>query len=115
AKEERRELIKARSNIRGEFAKAEKNDSLMPTMLNITLANSQKEVGSWSQQLVIGVRAVPRYLPPSLIISNMCEAFRDRTIFSFLKFTKGELKWWDVLFGISSAKNNAITNSTSRW
>lgn len=115
AKEERRELIKARSNIRGEFAKAEKNDSLMPTMLNITLANSQKEVGSWSQQLVIGVRAVPRYLPPSLVISNMCEAFRDRTIFSFLKFTKGELKWWDVLFGISSAKNNAITNSTSRW
>lgn len=115
AKEERRELIKARSNIRGEFAKAEKSDSLMPTMLNITLANSQKEVGAWSQQLVIGVRAVPRYLPPSLVISNMCEAFRDRTIFSFLKFTKGELKWWDALFGISSAKNNAIANSTSRW
>ena len=111
----REEANKALSNIRGEMMKDVKFGGMMPTVLTITLANMKKEVGSWSQQLIIGIRAVPRYLSPSIMIANMCEAFKDRAIFNFLKFTKGELKWWDAILGLTSSRNRAISSTKNRW
>ena len=115
ARRAREEANKALSNVRGEMMKDVKFGGMMPTVLTITLANMKKEVGSWSQQLVIGIRAVPRYLSPSIMIANMCEAFKDRAIFNFLKFTKGELKWWDAILGLTSSRNRAISSTKNRW
>ena len=121
AKREERDAVnqtpKALSNVRGEMMKDKdvKFGGMMPTVLTITLANMKKEVGSWSQQLIIGIRAVPRYLSPSIMIANMCEAFKDRAIFNFLKFTKGELKWWDAILGLTSSRNRAISSTKNRW
>ena len=115
ARRAREEANKALSNVRGEMMKDVKFGGMMPTVLTITLANMKKEVGSWSQQLIIGIRAVPRYLSPSIMIANMCEAFKDRAIFNFLKFTKGELKWWDAILGLTSSRNRAISSTKNRW
>lgn len=115
ARRAREEANKALSNVRGEMMKDVKFGGMMPTVLTITLANMKKEVGSWSQQLIIGIRAVPRYLSPSIMIANMCEAFKDRAIFNFLKFTKGELKWWDAILGLTSSRNRAISSTRNRW
>lgn len=115
ARRAREEANRALSNVRGEMMKDVKFGGMMPTVLTITLANMKKEVGSWSQQLIIGIRAVPRYLSPSIMIANMCEAFKDRAIFNFLKFTKGELKWWDAILGLTSSRNRAISSTRNRW
>ena len=115
ARRAREEANRALSNVRGEMMKDVKFGGMMPTVLTITLANMKKEVGSWSQQLIIGIRAVPRYLSPSIMIANMCEAFKDRAIFNFLKFTKGELKWWDAILGLTSSRNRAISSTKNRW
>ena len=115
ARRAREEANKALSNVRGDMMKDVKFGGMMPTVLTITLANMKKEVGSWSQQLIIGIRAVPRYLSPSIMIANMCEAFKDRAIFNFLKFTKGELKWWDAILGLTSSRNRAISSTKNRW
>lgn len=106
---------RAMSNVRGEMLRDEKYGSLMPTVLNMTIANVKSQAGSWSQQLTIGIRAVPRYFSSSIMIANMCEAFKNGLVFTFLKFTKGELKWWDSLLGITDARNNAIINRSDRW
>lgn len=106
---------RAMSNVRGEMLRDEKYGSLMPTVLNMTIANVKSQAGSWSQQLTIGIRAVPRYFNSSIMIANMCEAFKNGLVFTFLKFTKGELKWWDSLLGITDARNNAIINRSDRW
>ena len=115
ARRAKEEANRALSNVRGEMMKDVKFGGMMPTVLTITLANMKKEVGSWSQQLIIGIRAVPRYLSPSIMIANMCEAFKDRAIFNFLKFTKGELKWWDAILGLTSSRNRAISSTKNRW
>lgn len=113
--QKREEYTKAMGNVRGEMLRDEKYGSMMPTVLNITLANVKSQAGTWSQQLKIGIRAVPRYLSPSIMVANMCEAFKDRAIFNFIKLTKGELKWWDLLLGISESRNRAIVNTKNKW
>ena len=109
-----RERKTIRNKIRGEVVKDDKFSNLSPTILKMTLANA-KSATSWSQDLIIGIKAMPRFLPQSLMIANMVEAFKDRAIFKFIKWTKGELKLIDLLFGWSEAKNNAIANADSKW
>ena len=82
-----KQLIEAKGRISGEMVKDEKFNSLTPTILKLTLANIRKNAGApWSQELIIGVRAMPRLLPQSIMISNMVEAFKDRAIFKFIKW-----------------------------
>jgi hypothetical protein len=106
----------AKNKTHGEMVKDEKYNSLTPTVLRMNLANIKKGAGSaWSQELIIGVRAMPRLLPQSIMISNMVEAFKDRAIFKFIKYTRGEIKFADLLFGISSARENASMKAERKW
>lgn len=96
-----------------------KMSALMPTVLNITLANTKSGVGTWTQNLIIGIRATPRYIPQSVMLANMIEAFKDAVysglLFNFVKLTSGEMKWHDFLLGISSSKNQGLINKDNRW
>ena len=106
----------AKSRVHGEIVKDDKYNNLTPTMLRMNLANIKKGAGSaWSQELIVGVRAMPRLLPQSIMISNMVEAFKDRVIFKFIKYTRGEIKWADLLFGISEAREDASMKAERRW
>ena len=106
----------AKGKIHGEMVKDDKFNSLTPTMLRMNIANIKKGAGSaWNQELIIGVRAMPRLLPQSIMISNMVEAFKDRAIFKFIKWTRGEVKWADVLFGISQAREDASMKAERKW
>lgn len=115
-----RNLAKAeadsKSRVRGEVVKDDKFNSLTPTLVRMTLANIKSGAGApWSQELIIGVRAMPRILPQSIMISNMVEAFKDREIFKFIKWTRGEIKFADVLFGFSSAREAAAMKADRKW
>ena len=106
----------AKGRVRGEMVKDEKFNSLTPTMLRMNIANIKKGAGSaWNQELIIGVRAMPRLVPQSIMISNMVEAFKDRAIFKFIKWTRGEVKWADILFGISQAREDASMRADRKW
>ena len=91
ARAKEKAIADAKSRIRGEVVKDDKFNNLTPTMLRMTIANIAKDAGApWSQELILGVRAMPRLLPQSIMISNMVEAFKDREIFKFIKWTRGE-------------------------
>ena len=114
ARVEQRMKVDAAKGIRGEVVKDDKFNSLTPTLLKMSLANF-KEGATWSQELIIGVRAMPRMLSQSVIISNMVEAFKDRAIFKFIKWTRGELKWTDLFFGINTAREEASMKADRKW
>lgn len=106
----------AKSRNHGEIVKDDKYNSLTPTLLRMNIANIKKGAGSaWNQELIIGVRAMPRLLPQSIMISNMVEAFKDRAIFKFIKWTRGEIKWADLFFGISKAREDASMKAERKW
>lgn len=109
----------AKSRNHGEMVKDEKYNSLTPTILRINIANKESGkkggITTWNQELIIGVRAMPRLLPQSIMISNMVEAFKDRAIFKFIKWTRGEIKWADVFFGISRAREDASMKAERKW
>lgn len=110
----RKERNMVRGNVSGSMVRDDtKFATLAPTMLSITLANAKKTEGNWSQQLLIGVKAMPRMIPQSLMINNMIEACKDRPIFTFIKWTKGELTFKEMLFGINAARNDAKYGT--RW
>lgn len=49
-----------------------------------------------------------------MMVNNMVDACKDRAIFNFIKWTNHELKFFDVLFGISSARSDA-KGQNNRW
>jgi hypothetical protein len=109
-------LSKINGRISSEIIKDDKFNALTPTMIRMTLANVSKSGGAtWSQELVLGVRAMPHIIPPSLMITNMVQAFKNKLIFEFIKWTKGENSLGDILLGISDAKALAKMNSENRW
>lgn len=110
----RREKQQAFGNTRAELVKDDKYNSLTPTILNMTLANGKEGVGAWSQQLIIGVRAMPRMLPQSLMVANMVEAVKSRPIFKFIKWVKGEINWADLFTGIGTARKE-VNAGGARW
>ena len=106
----------AKSRIRGEVVKDDKFNNLTPTMLRMTIANIAKDAGApWSQELILGVRAMPRLLPQSIMISNMVEAFKDREIFKFIKWTRGEINFIDALFGWTASREAAAMKGDRKW
>ena len=111
-----KQLVEAKSRISGEMVKDEKFNSLTPTILKLTLANIRNGAGApWSQELIVGVRAMPRLLPQSIMISNMVESFKDRAVFKFIKWSRGEIKWSDIFFGINAAREDASMKADRKW
>ena len=114
ADERRRvEALQSRSRVGGNVVNDSKYANLAPTVINLTLANTKKDIGAWSQNIIIGVKAVARLIPQSLMVSNMVDACKNRAIFNFIKWTNHELKFFDLLFGVSSARSNA--RGDNRW
>lgn len=108
-----KDRIDAYKNISGSMVRDDKYNSLTPTILQMTLANGKAGVGAWSQQLIVGVRAMPRMLPQSLMVANMTDAVKDRPIFKFIKWLKGEISWADLFTGIGNAKKEVTGNA--KW
>lgn len=104
----------ARGKTDGSVIKDDKFSNIAPTVIHFTLANIKKGIGAWSQNLIIGIKAVARMIPQSIMVNTMVDACKDRPIFSFIKWTNHELKFFDVLFGISTARSDA-RNNDSRW
>ena len=113
-KEARKERLTAISAVKpGNTTVDSKYNAMAPTVINMTLANMKKQVGAWSQNVTIGVKAAPRMMPSSLLVSSLVDACKNRPIFKFIQWTKHELKFLDLFFGVSTIRNDFKDNN--RW
>jgi len=79
-------------------------ESMEPTMVNVQVLVKGGKTPSIN--LTIGVKVMPRLVPTNLMIASMSEACRNsRTIFKFLKWSKGEVGTFDAIFGVSDARS----------
>lgn len=84
-------------------------DAMEPSMVNVQVVCHSKTAGQFTQNLVIGVKAMVRLVASDLMIASISEACKDSNfIFKFLKWTRGEKKTLDFVLGISSAKKKAL-------
>jgi hypothetical protein len=92
-------------------------EAMEPTMVNVQVIayGSGTPEGNDSQSvhnITLGVKAMPRVVNSSVMISSLIEACKEsHGIFKFLKWTKGEMKTADMIFGYTDAKSRAITNN----
>lgn len=101
------------------FATVVRDDAISnmtPTIVNLSFVMQTKEGNSWTQNAVIGIRAMVRQVRPSLMVANMVEAAKDRAVFKFLSWTKGEFNTLDFVFGTKSAKKDALDSvNKEKW
>lgn len=108
------------------FASVVKNDKLLalePTLINVPFVVHQTSGGNntqFTQNVVLGCKAMIRSITPDMMTANMAEAVRNsNSIFKFMKWAKGELglvKDW--IFDISQIKDSALAEangSSSRF
>lgn len=115
---------------KNELVNVDKLNNMVPTVINISLTNYKSGSGIWSQTLTLGVKCMPRLVKSSVMVANMIDAAKDQAIFKFIKWTKGELKLHDLIFGISTSKDASkavkgkwlsalkrrrVINSVSKW
>lgn len=92
--------------------------TMAPTMINVTLTQYDTTDGSsvqWRQNILLGVKAMIRWIRPQFMIANMVEAAKDAPIFRMIQWTKGEYKLADLIFGTKEYKDMALPNVNNRW
>lgn len=92
--------------------------TMSPTMINVSLVQYDTTDGSsvqFTHQLLLGVKAMVRWIRPQFMIANMVEACKDAPIFKMIQWTKGEYKLADMIFGTKEYKDMALPNVNNRW
>ena len=84
-------------------------------MINVTVLCHGKTEGSFTQNVTIGVKTMPRVISSELMITSMIDVCQDtHKIFKFLKWTKGEIKTLDALLGISNARKKVLEKNAKQ-
>lgn len=80
-----------------------------PTMISGTIY-----VNDTSRHFVAGVKTMCRLINSAGMINNLTDAVESNSFaFKLIKWTKGELKFFrDIVFGISQARNDALSEKT---
>lgn len=102
---------------RDNTSKIERNnnlDNMEPTMVNVNII-CHGDKTQFAQSLTIGVKTSIRLISSNLMIASMIEACKEsKTIFKFLKWSKGEIKTWDFILGFSAAKKKALEKNAKQ-
>ena len=77
---------------------------MTPTMINISfVADATGKGDTWTQNVTIGVKSMVRMAKSGVVINNMVDAFKDRALFTWIKWTNGEINAAELIFGVSKA------------
>lgn len=96
---------------------SERLNNMEPTLVNITFVN-YNDSARWTQNVTLGIKAMTRLVKSSAMIANMIEAGKDRAIFRFISWTKGEYKLHNFLgqiAGLKDAKDAGIGVARKSW
>ena len=89
---------------RNEVVNSSYMTDMTPTMINITfIADATGKGDTWTQTVTIGVKSMVRMAKSGVVINNLVDAFKDRALFTWIKWTNGEIKLAEAIFGVSKA------------
>lgn len=102
-------------NFDAQIVKNNQLEAMEPTMINVTVLCHGKTEGSFTQNITIGVKTMPRVISSELMITSMTEVCQNNhKVFRFLKWTKGEIKTLDALLGISNARKKVLEKNAKQ-
>ena len=77
---------------------------MAPTMINVTVvADATGKGATWTQSVVLGIKSMVRMVKSGVMVNNMMDAFKDRGLFKWLSWTKGEISTAELIFGAGKA------------
>lgn len=103
-----------------QIVNTQKLSALEPTMINVQVIAHGKGGRTGTQMvnnITLGVKCTMRMVQTDILIANMVDAATtSNPIFKFIKWTKGELKFKDIFFGIAESKkiNNPNNDAVAR-
>lgn len=87
------------------ITKDDVNGSMTPTIINLQFVMDATGKGNtWMQTAVIGIKAMTRIVKSSAMITNLVDACKDRAIFKFIDWTKGEKSTLGLIAGLDNYK-----------
>ena len=99
-----------RNNNFNEVVKSNYVTDMAPTMINITvIADATGKGDTWTQSVVLGIKSMVRMVKSGVMVNNMMDAFKDRGLFRWLSWTKGEISTAELIFGIGKAAQDGYS------
>ena len=87
-----------------QVVKSDYMTDMAPTMINVTvIADATGKGATWTQSVVLGIKAMVRMVKSGVMVNNMMDAFKDRGLFKWLSWTKGEISTAELIFGAGKA------------
>lgn len=109
-------------NFKNEIVRVQKLEAMEPTMVNVQVLCHGDKKGSmqFTQNVSLGVKVMPRIISSNVMIAAMAECCRNthHILSRLLRWTKGEEKTLDFIFGWTAAKKKAIKENAKmeeRW
>lgn len=87
-----------------QVVKSEYMTDMAPTMINVSIVTDATGKGdTWTQNVVLGIKAMVRMVKSGVMVNNMLDAFKDRALFKWIKWTNGEISTAELIFGAGKA------------
>ena len=104
--DEGKPIRNSKSDKFNQVVKSDYMTDMAPTMINVTVvADATGKGATWTQSVVLGIKAMVRMVKSGVMVNNMMDAFKDRGLFKWLSWTKGEISTAELIFGAGKADN----------
>lgn len=102
--DEGKPIRNSKSDKLNQVVKSDYMTDMAPTMINVTVvADATGKGATWTQSVVLGIKAMVRMVKSGVMVNNMMDAFKDRGLFKWLSWTKGEISTAELIFGAGKA------------
>ena len=102
--DEGKPIRNSKSDKFNQVVKSDYMTDMAPTMINVTVvADATGKGATWTQSVVLGIKAMVRMVKSGVMVNNMMDAFKDRGLFKWLSWTKGEISTAELIFGAGNA------------
>lgn len=102
--DEGKPIRNSKSDKFNQVIKSDYMTDMAPTMINVTVvADATGKGATWTQSVVLGIKSMVRMVKSGVMVNNMMDAFKDRGLFKWLSWTKGEISTAELIFGAGKA------------
>ena len=102
--DEGKPIRNSKSDKFNQVVKSDYMTDMAPTMINVTVvADATGKGATWTQSVVLGIKSMVRMVKSGVMVNNMMDAFKDRGLFKWLSWTKGEISTAELIFGAGKA------------
>lgn len=115
--DEGKPIRNSKSDKFNQVVKSDYMTDMAPTMINVTVvADATGKGATWTQSVVLGIKSMVRMVKSGVMVNNMMDAFKDRGLFKWLSWTKGEISTAELIFGAGKAMQDGYaTGKGDNW